>query len=354
MDRIERRIPLAMLILLLLVLLLLSCFCGLKLGYLSVEFNDIWEVFRIHIWGDASALPVKEGAVEAIWDLRLPRILLALCVGMGLSLSGIVMQAIFHNPMADPYIMGISSGASLGAACTVFLGIGATFGVMALGIGAFVGALILSLLLIVIAGHLGAGYLDVSTLLIFGVALAAVCGGLTSVLIFSGANSSGMDVTLYWLMGSVSFAKFLPTVILLGVVLFFIFFFSTQTRILNLMLEGEETAIPLGINLRPFIRLYLLCNALLTGSIVMNAGLIGFVGLLIPHFCRMVVGADHGKLIPVSILVGGIVAVWADILGRTLLPNTDIPLGVTLALVGAPAFVIMLIRRSYRFGEDAV
>lgn len=354
MVRIERCIPVRILILLLLLLLLISCFCGLRLGYLPVEINDIWEVFCMHIWGDFSEAPLKGSVADAIWDLRLPRILLSLCVGMGLSLSGVIMQAMFHNPMADPYIMGISSGASLGAACTVFLGIGAAFGPMALGVGAFVGALVLSVLLIIVAGYLDTGHTDESTLLIFGVALAAVCGGITSVLIFAGANSSGMDVTLYWLMGSVAFAKFWPTVILLGIVVLFIFFFSTQTRILNLMLEGEDTAIPLGRRLLPFVRLYLICNALLMGSIVMNAGLIGFVGLLVPHFCRIVVGADHGKLIPVSVLIGGIVAVWADILGRTLLPNVDIPLGVTLALVGAPAFVIMLIRRSYRFGEDVV
>lgn len=269
---------------------------------------------------------------------------------MGLSLSGMVMQAMFRNPMSDPYIMGVSSGASLGAAAAVFFGAGAAFGVSAIGCGAFLGALALSLILAMAAGRVAPG--DSSYLLIFGAAMAAVCGGITSVLVYIGANATGMDVTLYWLMGSVSFAKLLPTLSVLSIVLLFIAFFSTQTRILNLMLEGEETAVPLGRQLLPFRRLYLVLNALLMGSLVTQAGLIGFVGLLVPHGCRMVMGADHRKLLPVSVLSGGLMTVWADILGRILIHGVDIPLGVSLSMIGAPVFLGMLIRRSYHFGGE--
>ena len=171
-------------------------------------------------------------------------------------------------------------------------------------------------------------------------------------MVYIGANATGMDVTLYWLMGSVSFAKLLPTLSVLSIVLLFIAFFSTQTRILNLMLEGEETAVPLGRQLLPFRRLYLVMNALLMGSLVTQAGLIGFVGLLVPHGCRMVMGADHRKLLPVSVLSGGLMTVWADILGRILIHGVDIPLGVSLSLIGAPVFLGMLIRRSYHFGGE--
>lgn len=344
------QIPFYMVVLLLAVCLLISCFFGLRLGYLPLESGDVVDALGLHLFWGPIGQGLRPGVADAVWDLRLPRILLSLSVGMGLSLSGILMQAMFKNPMADPYIMGVSSGASLGAACAVFLGLGVSFGAASIGIGAFVGAMVLSILLVIAAGRMD--YTDTSALLIFGAALGAVCGGITSVLIFSGANSSGMDVTLYWLMGSVAFAKLIPSLALLCIVISFILFFSTQTRILNLMLEGEEAAIPLGRRLLPFMRWYLLLNALLVGSIVMNAGLIGFVGLLVPHFCRMVLGADHRKLLPVSVLVGGLVAVWADILGRTLIPGVDIPLGVSLALLGAPAFVVMLVRQSYRFGEN--
>ena len=303
MSRTIRRMPLAILTIILTVLLLFSCLLGLKLGYLSVSLSGIVSILASHLSGSALPSDIAMGAADAVWDLRLPRILLALAVGMGLSLSGMLMQAMFRNPMSDPYIMGVSSGASLGAASAVFFGAGAAFGVSAIGCGAFLGALALSLILAIAAGRVAPG--DSSYLLIFGAALAAVCGGITSVLVYIGANATGMDVTLYWLMGSVSFAKLLPTLSVLAIVLAFIIFFSTQTRILNLMLEGEETAVPLGRQLLPFRRLYLVMNALLMGSLVTQAGLIGFVGLLVPHGCRMVMGADHRKLLPVSVLSGG-------------------------------------------------
>lgn len=350
MSRTIRRMPLAIITTILTVLLLFSCLLGLKLGYLPVSLSGIVSILASHLVGSALPSDIAMGAADAVWDLRLPRILLALSVGMGLSLSGMVMQAMFRNPMSDPYIMGVSSGASLGAAAAVFFGAGAAFGVSAIGCGAFLGALALSLVLAIAAGRVAPG--DSSYLLIFGAALAAVCGGITSVLVFIGANATGMDVTLYWLMGSVSFAKLLPTLSVLFIVLVFTLFFSTQTRILNLMLEGEETAVPLGRQLLPFRRLYLVMNALLMGSLVTQAGLIGFVGLLVPHACRMVMGADHRKLLPVSVLVGGLVTVWADIIGRILIHGVDIPLGVSLSLIGAPAFLAMLVRRSYHFGGE--
>ena len=350
MSRTIRRMPLALITTILTVLLLFSCLLGLKLGYLSVSLWGIVSILASHLVGSALPSDIAMGAADAVWDLRLPRILLALSVGMGLSLSGMVMQAMFRNPMSDPYIMGVSSGASLGAASAVFFGAGAAFGVSAIGGGAFLGALALSIVLAIAAGRVAPG--DSSYLLIFGAALAAVCGGITSVMVYIGANATGMDVTLYWLMGSVSFAKLLPTLSVLFIVLLFIGFFSTQTRILNLMLEGEETAVPLGRQLLPFRRLYLILNALLMGSLVTQAGLIGFVGLLVPHACRMVMGADHRKLLPVSVLVGGLVTVWADIIGRILVSGVDIPLGVSLSLIGAPAFLAMLVRRSYHFGGE--
>ena len=350
MSRTFRRMPLALITIILTVLLLFSCLLGLKLGYLSVSLSGIVSILASHLLGSALPSDIAVGAADAVWDLRLPRILLALAVGMGLSLSGMVMQAMFRNPMSDPYIMGVSSGASLGAASAVFFGAGAAFGVSAIGGGAFLGALALSIVLAIAAGRVAPG--DSSYLLIFGAALAAVCGGITSVLVYIGANAMGMDVTLYWLMGSVSFAKLLPTLSVLFIVLAFILFFSTQTRILNLMLEGEETAVPLGRQLLPFRRLYLVMNALLMGSLVTQAGLIGFVGLLVPHACRMVMGADHRKLLSVSVLMGGLVTVWADIIGRILVSGVDIPLGVSLSLIGAPAFLAMLVRRSYHFGGE--
>lgn len=297
--------------------LLFSCLAGLMLGYIPLSFPEV-----------LGALAGCDGAAaDIVRDLRLPRIILSAAAGMGLALSGVVMQAMFRNPMASPYIMGISSGASLGA---------------------FAGALLMS---VILAGVIGKKS-GTSYILIAGVALGAVCSGITGVIIYSGAASSGIDVTLYWMMGSVAFAKTDHAVFLLMIVIAVSAFFLRQSRILNLMLLGREGTLPLGRDLMPFFRLYILVNALLVGCIVMEAGLIGFVGLVVPHFVRSFIGADHKKLVPLAVLCGGILTVWADILGRVLVTGADVPLGVTLGLIGAPLFIYMQVRKSYNFGKE--
>lgn len=329
----------------LIFIFLLSCFSGLMMGYVMLTPVDVVKAL-VHpaIYGSAGGT-----ASSIVWDIRLPRMILSAAAGMGLSLSGVIMQAMFRNPMASPYIMGVSSGAALGAVVAIFLGLGAALGAGAVGAGAFSGALILSAFVAAMAGR---SHGNTSYLLILGVALSAVCSGLTSVLIFAGANSSGMDVTLYWMMGSVAFAKLTPSLILLFLGLLISIFFMTQSRVLNLMIEGEEAALPLGLDLIPFQRLYLILNAFVVGAVVMEAGLIGFVGLVVPHFVRMALGSDHKRVLPVSVICGGILTVWADILGRSLIPGQDIPIGVTLAFIGAPVFIMMLLKKSYRFGEE--
>lgn len=323
------------------LIFLLSCFCGLMLGYVNLSACNVWSGLLFPRQGD--------DITALIWDLRLPRVILAAAAGMGLSLSGVVMQAMFRNPMAGPYIMGVSSGAALGVVMSVFLGVGAVLGAGAVGTGAFCGALVLSFLIASMAGQRQG---NPSFLLILGVALSAVCSGLTSVIIFAGANSSGIDVTLYWMMGSVAFAKLASSSFLLLLVILISMFFISQSRVLNLMMEGEESAIPLGIRLLPFIRLYLIINAILVGAVVMEAGLVGFVGLIVPHFVRMVIGAEHRRVLPLSVICGGILTVWADIAGRCLIPGQDIPIGVMLAFIGAPVFVGMLLKKTYRFGGE--
>ena len=144
--------------------------------------------------------------------------------------------------------------------------------------------------------------------------MAAVCSGITSVLVYIGSDSTGTDISLYWLVGNVSYAKLYSSLFLLLLVLLCNFYFLTQTRILNLMIEGHETALSLGVYLPTYIKKYLLINAILVGVIVMNVGLIGFVGLIIPHATRIIVGADHRQLLPLSILLGGIFTVWICLL----------------------------------------
>lgn len=320
--------------------LLVSCFIGLLMGYTPLTAGEVTGV--LFSSGNETA------ASEILWSLRLPRILLSLSSGMGLALSGVIMQALFRNPMSSPYIMGISSGASLGVVAVVFLGLGTTFlGSAAMGLGAFAGALLLSLCVIAAAGKRSG---DTTYLLILGVAMSAVCGGVTGVLIYCGAASSGTDVSMYWLMGSVSFAKPGPSLALFILVLCMTLFFLTQSRILNLMLLGREGTLPLGRDLKPFFKLYLLLNAILVGAIVMEAGLIGFVGLIVPHFVRLLLGSNHKVVVPASVLLGGLLTVWADILGRTIIHGIEFPIGVMLAVIGAPLFLVMLVETAGKRG----
>lgn len=315
--------------------LLFSCLLSLMAGAVPVSFSDILRF--------ALGLPMDGICFDVLWSLRLPRILLAASAGMGLALSGVVMQAMFRNPMASPYIMGVSSGASLGAVAVIFLSAAFGFGADAVGFGACAGALLVSVFLALLAGR---KRMELSSLLIAGVALGAVCSALTSILIVSGAGSSGMDVALYWMMGSVAFAKVTPTLILLAIVTAAWIFFTTQRRILNLMLLGREAVLPLGRDLRFFYSLYMVVNAVLVGSIVKEAGLIGFIGLIVPHFVRILFGGDHRALVPISFFAGGILAVWADMAGRFLFSGAEIPLGVSLSFIGAPLFMYMLVRSS--------
>ena len=327
----------------LIIFLVFSCFLGLLLGSVQLPIAEIFKSLIYPFVNSFASWPVE---TQLLWELRLPRIILSATLGMGLTLSGIIMQAIFRNPLSSPYILGISSGASLGAVCAICLGAGTFLGSEIIGIGAFIGSILLSFI-VVCAVRRSHG--DMTYLLIIGIALAAVCTGFTSVLVFMGADSTGTDITIYWLTGNVAGAKLVDSLFLLLIVLFSIFYFMTQGRILNLMIEGNHTALTLGVYLPTFIKKYLLINAILVASIVMNAGIIGFIGLIIPHFMRALIGADHRKLIPSAVLAGGIFAVWSDIIGRTLISNIDIPLGVTMAVIGTPCFAFLLCKKAYYF-----
>jgi iron complex transport system permease protein len=321
------------------ILLILCIIEGLMQGYTLYSPVQLYEGV-LHL---VQGLSNTDMDAAIIGELRLPRIIMAMAVGMGLSTSGIVMQSIFKNPMADPYILGISSGAVLGIVASVTLGLDAIIGSNVIQFGAFLGAFIISLVAI-FASNLYQK--NPSRFLMIGVALGAICSALAGVLIFIGASKSGIDLTLYWMMGSISFVPLGQSIYAFVVALFAFIFFTSQSRILNLMREGQQIAITLGYSLNWYIKSYLFINAILVGSIVMNSGLIGFVGLLIPHLVRLFVGDNTRVLLPLTAFIGMIVSLLADVVGRTMLTGVDIPLGITFSIVGAPVFIILLIRRN--------
>lgn len=302
------------------------------------------------LFGTDKVSPAESPDFAVVWLIRLPRLILAVIVGAGLSVCGAVMQAVVKNPLADPYILGISSGASLGATLAIIAGVGSAFGGSAAGALGFLGALVSSFLVITIA-NMG-GRSNAIKLILSGTAVSAMCSAFANFLIFVSNKDSAVKAVMQWTMGSLSGAEWISNGIIAAVMSVGILFFISQYRTLNLMLLGDETAVTLGTGLHRYRTLYLAVSALMIGFAVFKSGMIGFVGLIIPHIARMLFGTDHKKVIPLSALMGAIFLLWADVLSRILISGTEMPVGIITSVAGAPVFVYLMVKRSYGFGGE--
>ena len=347
----SKEISVALVMLLLAVILVLAFLWALSIGTVKLSFVQIYEGIVNQFTSGMAIETAGQGPVhDIIWLLRLPRLVLAALVGMGLSVCGVIMQAVVKNPLADPYILGISSGASLGATAAILLGIGVALGENFVGIAAFIGAFAMSLGVLFIS-NLG-GRSNSIKLLLGGMALSAVCGAFSSFIVYFANNKEGMQSIAYWMMGSFAGAKWENLMIIAPIVILAVLFLWTQSRMLNLMLLGDESALTLGTDLHIYRQIYLLVSSLIVGFVVYSAGMIGFVGLVVPHVIRMLVGTDHKKLIPVAALTGAIFLVVADGLCRIIIPRTELPIGILISIIGAPCFVYLMIKRTYGFGGN--
>ena len=334
----------------LLLVLIAVMFLALAVGTVKIPMEQIYVAVISQLQSGTSLDGALKGSVhDIVWQLRLPRIVLA-AVGAGLASSGVIMQAIVKNPLADPYILGISSGASLGATAAILLGIGAFMGENFIGLAAFTGAFAISLLVLFIS-NLG-GRSNSVKLLLAGMALSAVCSAFSSFIVYFANNKEGMQTIAYWMMGSFSGAKWDNLIVIVPIVIVAVLFFWSQSRILNLMLLGDESALTLGTDLHVYRQFYLLISSIIVGFVVYAAGTVGFVGLIVPHVIRMLVGTDHKKLIPVTALAGAIFLVVADTLCRILIPGAELPIGILVAMIGAPCFVYLMVKRTYGFGGN--
>lgn len=334
----------------LLIILFLSIGFAVTMGSVDISIKEVYEVilYKLFNIGDSS---IGAGAVaDVVWLIRMPRIVLAIAVGAGLSVVGIVMQAIVKNPLADPYILGVSSGASLGATLAVVLGIGSVFGSNSLGIMGFIGAFGVSILVLMIS-NIG-GRSNSIKILLAGMALSSVCSSFSSFLVYISDDSQKLKTITFWLMGSLAGAKWNEIVIILPVIILGTIFFVTQYRTLNLMLLGDEVSITLGTDLHKFRIIYLVITSLMIGLLVYVSGMIGFVGLIIPHIVRIIFGTDHKKIIPITALLGSIILIWADVISRSLIKGTEIPIGIVISIIGAPLFVWLMIKKNYGFGGN--
>lgn len=344
----KRKTTMPLLTTFLVIVLLCAIVFGISQGTLKIPISDTYTMIYQKIVGIEPMNKIFSGV---IWQIRLPRVLLGAIVGAGLALCGIVMQAVVQNPLAEPFLLGISSGGYLGATIFIILGgnvLGAFSG-FGLAFIAFIGALSAASAVIALSSF--KSRLTTTKLILSGTIINALFTAIANFIVaISGSDDSIARVT-FWTMGSLASAKWnnlsLPAV----AVGLSILFFLTQSRTLNTMLQGEEVAITLGIRVDFYRKLYIVIVALLTGILVATCGIIGFVGLIIPHIARALVGPDHRRLIPIATLAGSIFLVVVDILARTLITNNELPIGIFTSLVGAPFFAFIIIKKNYQFKD---
>lgn len=334
---------------LLALLALLSIGAAIALGSTSIAMGDVYQALWIRLLARPLPADLDQTTVNIIWMLRLPRVLLAFFVGGGLSIVGVAMQTLVRNPLAEPYILGISSGASAGASL-FYLGFLPPVLSLALTLplAAFLGGLLTMTVVYLIARQ--NRQVEVTRLLLAGVAMSALMGAVSTFATLASPELEKMKTVMFWLLGSFAEARWdtllLPVAASLAGLTGLLFF----SRPLDSLLLGEEAALHLGIPVELFKKLLILMAALVTGLLVAAAGAIGFVGLIIPHAVRALAGVLHRRVVPASFFAGGIFLIWADVLSRTLLQPQELPIGIVTAFCGVPFFLYLLRKRPYRFG----
>lgn len=307
-------------------------------GAADVSVKTVVEIVRTHL-SRGSTETLDKSMDLIVWQIRMPRILLAVIIGMALAGSGVVFQAVFQNPMADPYVLGISSGAAFGAASVIVTGLVITQAFFStITIGAFIGAMTTSLVVWQIS-KVG-GRTQVMTLLLSGIALNFLLSSAISMLMVF--NREQVERIVFWTMGSVATASWTKVGLMVLPVLIGLAVFMVFARDLNIMLMGEDVAESLGVNVEKLRVILLLVASAVTAAAVSMSGVIGFVGLIVPHAVRLFVGPDHRKLIPLSVLTGGIFLLIADTIARTMFAPSEVPIGVMTAFIGAPYFIFLL------------
>lgn len=316
---------------LLLLLLLIAMFMGISIGSTGSHFSEVYRLLSHREKAD----PVL---ATIILQIRLPRVILAFLVGATLSLGGLVFQALLRNPLAEPYILGISGGAAIGAIVGIMLGLSYFPGI---GMLAFIGST--ATLALLLAMSSGQTLLKKDTLLLSGVMVNAFCSAVIMFLV-SMAHDTRLQNIIFWLMGNLSNANLKQTGFL-AVFLFpcFILIFWLS-NMMNLLLLGKDMALTMGVHIKAVTLALLLTTSLMIGATVSYCGLIGFVGLVVPHLLRLFLGSDHRILVPACVLGGGAYLVFCDLLAKTLPQQGELPAGVITAMIGAPLFIILLKR----------
>jgi iron complex transport system permease protein len=339
----RRRIPLPAALAGCTVLLVVTMTLGVAIGSVPLSPAAVWGVIAAHLTGHA-----RYSVADAIvWEIRLPRVLLAAVVGAALTTAGTVVQVLVRNALADPFLLGVSSGASVGATAVLLFGAFASLGVWSLSAGSVLGALgaMAAVFLVSRKGRSPAP----TQLILCGVVLSALFESVTSFLIFRG-NPQATQAVLFWLLGSFGLATWqqlpIPAIALVAAVSYLVI----QGRSLNALAMGSEPAAALGIDVHSLRRNLFIVTALMAGVAVAVSGVIGFVGLVVPHIVRLMVGSDHRRVLPVGMLFGASFMVLGDLLARTIVAPQEMPIGVITAFIGAPTLIFLIRRRPYLYG----
>ena len=320
--------------------LLCMLLAGVAIGETAIEPRVVLQVLANKLWSAGHVLdPIDEGIV---WNYRLTRALVAAACGAGLATCGVILQSLLRNPLADPYLLGISAGASTGAVLVVLLGLGA--GAISLSVGAFAGALAAFGLVILLARVSGPAS-GTGQIILAGIAASQLFNAITAFLITKSASAEQARGIMFWLLGNLSGVRWPSVGLAVPVALFGLAVCLWHRRALDAFTFGADSAASLGIPVRRVQFTLISCAALVAAVMVSIVGSIGFVGLVIPHAARLLLGTGHARLLPASALGGALFLIAADILSRTLIKGQVIPVGVVTALVGAPVFALILIGR---------
>lgn len=349
MNKNKKRENFIIVFIVLVAFLIFSITAGTAFGSSYIKTGDVYKFIINKISGKEIFSPSWKISAEAIiWEVRVPRIILSVISGGGLALCGVLMQCITKNPIADPYILGISSGASAGAVAVIVFG-GISLGIGSVAAGAFAGALLCGILVFIVGTQYGKS-ISTIRLILTGLAVSTIFSSITNIFLYSAKNAGQVKSAVFWTMGSLGRAKwgglFLPFAVLV-----FVFIFSLMiSKSLDILILGDGSAKMLGVNIGFVKTSVILLSTFLISVLVSLTGAIGFIGLIVPHICRAFCGSGHKKLIIVSVLTGAVFLIWCDVLARVMFPPKEIPIGIITSIIGGPFFLFMIGRNRYSFG----
>lgn len=322
----------------------IAVFCGLIIGETALPFDVAWKTLAIKIFGADYDIDLIDQGI--LWNYRLTRSIVAASCGAGLAICGVVLQALLRNALAEPYLLGISAGASTGAVLVTVAGVGG--GVLSLSFGAFVGALFAFGIVAGLAYFAGGGRQGEGTgsiqIILAGIAGSQLFNAISSLILAKSANSDQARGIMFWMLGNLSGVRWPEVWVAMSIVIVGFFIIYYHARPLDAFAFGSDAAASVGVPVRRIQVVLILTTALLTAGLVSVVGSVGFVGLVIPHAARFLFGPKHSVLIPASAVLGACFLVFSDIGARIFIPGQVLPIGAVTALIGAPAFALILLR----------